>query len=90
MKKLDPFIGYRTPPKTVYFQVSITPSANQSGKRLKLVGPKKVTATDTYIGTRIIAEQSNSDTTPLENDASGGRGVGIVQPEPEPEDPYKN
>ncbi len=48
IKKIEPFIGYRTDPKKVSFKISYIPVLNQVGSYIELVGTKKLIAKDEY------------------------------------------
>ncbi len=78
LRRVAAHTGHRTPPETVYFQVGIIPSANQIGAELSLIGPKTITATDTFIESQIFAKQKKSDTTEIKLDPNSRHKIGEV------------
>lgn len=78
LKRLAEHTGHRNAPEKVYFQIAITPSAHQIGKKLNLVGPKTVVATDTFIENQIFTNQTKSDNTEIKNDPLFEFNIGSV------------
>jgi hypothetical protein len=76
--KIDAFIGYRTDPKTAYFQVEIVPTSPQIGSKPLLVGEKVLKAKDNFID-REIEIKVDQKTTELKNDSIGGFETGTVR-----------
>lgn len=77
-KKIDAFIGYRTDPKSVYFQVELVPTAPQIGKKPTVVGEKMVKASDRFTN-REIEIKVDEKTTAVKNDSISGFEVGTVR-----------
>lgn len=75
--KIDAFIGYRTDPKTVYFQVEMIPTDPQIGKKPILVNRKTLKAKDNFIDREIELEVKPKRTS-IENDSGSGFGTGAV------------
>jgi hypothetical protein len=76
--KLEAFTGYRTDPKTVYFQVELTPNAPQIGQTPILLYDIKAEANDTFITDRKIKLSNNNLTTKLSNYHDKDIKTGIV------------
>ena len=49
IKNIEPFIGYRTDPKTLYFQVQYTPVLSEVGQFKKLVTDQTISYKDEFI-----------------------------------------
>ena len=75
--KIDAFIGYRTDPKTVYFQIELIPTAPQIGKTPIVVKEKELKAKDNFTGQEIYVKVEGKDTR-LRNDSVKGSDVGVV------------
>jgi uncharacterized repeat protein (TIGR01451 family) len=76
-----PFIpattGVISPPVEAIFQVSDTPSVNQVGQTITLMGPTTLTATDVYTGAAVQATVA-AITTRLPNDPAANGQIGTV------------
>ncbi len=77
LKKVEEFIGYRTDPKTVYFQLGFTPSATQTGKRPIILKEQVLSAKDTFID-RFIEVKGKEEDTGLAGDSQRVFGMGVV------------
>ncbi len=78
--KIKAFIGYRTHPRTVYFQVRFIPSSSQVSKRPMIIGEKVLRAKDTHTE-REIVERSPAENTTLPDNGSRIFTLGTVQSE---------
>ena len=78
LKKVEPFIGYRTDPKTLYFQISYEPTVGDVNKYPVLVEKKILTAKDTFVDEKITVIRK-ADTTAISRDKMYSRGMGMVK-----------
>lgn len=76
--KIEAFIGYRTDPKTAYFQVEFIPSAPQVENRPLIIGEKILTANDSH-AERAVLVKSESENSSLPDGGSRVFTVGTVQ-----------
>jgi hypothetical protein len=76
--KIDAFIGYRTDPKTVYFQVEFVPTSPQIGSTPVVMGQKVLKAKDKFMD-RYIEVVAKPKNTSLRSDYLGAPGVGVVR-----------
>lgn len=70
-------VGFATPPRELYFQVSLVPSVSQAGTSPVLVGDLTVQGTDRYTGAIVQAGRS-AVTTRTNSDATYVNGSEIV------------
>jgi len=70
-------IGDNVPPKSVSFQVSVTPSITQVGQEINLLNEATISGTDVYSGAR-IGEVKSPVTTTITSDPEYVDGAGIV------------
>jgi hypothetical protein len=78
IKKVKGFIGYKTEPKTLSFQVGYTPVLNEVGSEKILVTDQEVYGTDMFTDKYILFKTKQS-TTDLSKDKAEKSGAGIVQ-----------
>ena len=71
-------IGIYKPPKTVAFQVAISPPEETRGKGAEIIGPVKISGKDVWTG-EIIEAQGNGKNTLLLDDPTLRQEDGIVQ-----------
>lgn len=67
IKNIEPYIGYRTDPKTLSFQLEYIPVVSEVNKFKNLLGVKKLVATDTFTGEKIEVE-AKGDTTRMDKE----------------------
>ncbi len=68
--------GYGNPPRSVYFQVSMTPSLSQQSSSPDLLGASQLTATDVFTN---FADQAAADAVNTSSSDTGGQHSGDVQ-----------
>ncbi len=76
-KKVDAFIGYRTDPKTVYFQIEYIPTDPHIGNRPTLIEKSRLIAKDSFIGSERVITSPAQNT--VIKDYAGISAVGIVR-----------
>ncbi len=77
-KKVKALTGYKDDAKKVFFQLELTPSANQVGKKVVLIKDISLQATDDFTGTQIKKEYEDL-TTGIEGDNMDDWEIGTVQ-----------
>lgn len=71
-------VGYITSPKTMYANVTLTPSATQVGQQVDLVRESKLTAYDTFTETNIVKDLGVTDTK-IHNQSIGNNHQTVVE-----------
>lgn len=79
IKNVDAFTGILSPAKELIFQIAVTPSSNQVGIAINLIGDTTLTATDKFTGQKMEAKYKAISSN-LTSDPTVTKDEGIVNP----------